>query len=318
VPASGMRGHQAWRVEYGALVDLSFRDIDNPRRGWGVPMPERTPAAAAGRGGTRTTAPVKAPRSSTGRPPAGTAARAAKAATTGLAKTAPAKAAPAKAATTGPAKTAPAKAAPAKAATTGPAKTAPAKAAPAKAATTGPAKTAPTKAAPAKAATTGPVATTTTSRRSPGQHVPAGAGTRANTRVRGGTTVAVAVREGEDPWSRAELDAVRDDLTAEAARMATEVSTLETAIADVLRDGGDGAGDDQADTGSKAFEREQEMILLANSRETMFQTRHALARIEDGSYGTCESCDEAIGKLRLQAFPRATLCVSCKQRQERR
>ena len=130
--------------------------------------------------------------------------------------------------------------------------------------------------------------------------------------------MAVAVREGEDPWSRTELDAVRDDLTAEAARMATEVTALETAIADVLRDGGDGAGDDQADTGSKAFEREQEMILLANSRETMFQTRHALARIEDGSYGTCESCGEAIGKLRLQAFPRATLCVSCKQRQERR
>ena len=81
---------------------------------------------------------------------------------------------------------------------------------------------------------------------------------------------------------------------------------------------GDGAGDDQADTGSKAFEREQEMTLLANTRETRFQTQHALRAIDDGTYGRCESCGNAIGKARLQAVPRATLCVSCKARQERR
>ena len=43
-----------------------------------------------------------------------------------------------------------------------------------------------------------------------------------------------------------------------------------------------------------------------------------LARIAAGTFGTCESCGEAIGKARLQAFPRATLCVECKQREERR
>jgi DnaK suppressor protein len=48
------------------------------------------------------------------------------------------------------------------------------------------------------------------------------------------------------------------------------------------------------------------------------QTEHALARIEAGTYGVCESCGKPIGKARLQAFPRATLCVACKQRQERR
>ncbi|MDX6368365.1 MAG: hypothetical protein QOK30_3441, partial [Nocardioidaceae bacterium] len=34
--------------------------------------------------------------------------------------------------------------------------------------------------------------------------------------------------------------------------------------------------------------------------------------------GVCESCGNPVGKMRLQAFPRATLCMECKQRQERR
>ena len=129
---------------------------------------------------------------------------------------------------------------------------------------------------------------------------------------------ALVVRPDESPWTAEELAEVRESLSAEVGRISREVETLESSIADVLRDSGDGAGDDQADTGSKAFEREQEMGLLANTRESLFQTQRALGRIDDGSYGTCESCGNAIGKLRLQAFPRATLCVSCKQQQERR
>jgi DnaK suppressor protein len=130
--------------------------------------------------------------------------------------------------------------------------------------------------------------------------------------------LALQVRENESPWTVVELDEVRGELRAERDRLQQELATLEGSIADVLRDSGDGAGDDQADSGAKAFEREQEMSLLATSRESTLQIDRALARIEDGTYGTCEACDQPIGKLRLQAFPRATLCVSCKQKQERR
>ncbi|HYJ74896.1 MAG TPA: TraR/DksA C4-type zinc finger protein [Kineosporiaceae bacterium] len=128
----------------------------------------------------------------------------------------------------------------------------------------------------------------------------------------------VAVAPGEEPWTPDELAEQRRVLGAELSRIESEVASLQSALSDVLRDGGDGAGDDQADTGAKAFERDQEMTLLANTRESLFQTERALQRIMDGTYGTCESCGEGIGKMRLQAFPRATLCVSCKQRQERR
>ena len=60
------------------------------------------------------------------------------------------------------------------------------------------------------------------------------------------------------------------------------------------------------------------MSLANNSRELICQIERALARIEDGTYGGCENCGNPIGKARLQAFPRATLCVACKQREERR
>ncbi len=129
---------------------------------------------------------------------------------------------------------------------------------------------------------------------------------------------AVAVGPGESPWTEAELAEQRAELGTELSRIEAEVATLQSTLSDVLRDGGDGAGDDQADTGAKAFERDQEMTLLANARDMLFQTRHAIDRIEAGTYGTCENCGGPIGKARLRAFPRATLCVSCKQRQERR
>ena len=73
-----------------------------------------------------------------------------------------------------------------------------------------------------------------------------------------------------------------------------------------------------ADLGAKTFEREHEMSLANNARDLLVQTEHALARIDAGTYGRCENCGNPIGKLRLQANPRATLCVSCKQREERR
>lgn len=42
----------------------------------------------------------------------------------------------------------------------------------------------------------------------------------------------------------------------------------------------------------------------------------ALSRIEDGSFGTCDECGEAILMARLQARPMTTLCIRCKEEQE--
>ena len=128
----------------------------------------------------------------------------------------------------------------------------------------------------------------------------------------------LVVREDESPWTKTELAHVRTELDAEVQRLRSQIADSEEGIADLLRDSGDGAGDDQADAGTKTFEREHEMSLANHARELLAQTHRALSRLDDGTYGVCESCGKPVGKLRLQAFPRATLCVSCKQLEERR
>ena len=128
----------------------------------------------------------------------------------------------------------------------------------------------------------------------------------------------LAVRDDEKPWTAAETKSVKAELEADLSRLRDELETSAKELQDLLRDGVDGAGNDQADVGSKGLERDAEMSLAANQRELLMQTEKALLRLEGGSYGQCEVCGEAIGKMRLMAFPRATLCMTCKQREERR
>ncbi|MBA4609982.1 MULTISPECIES: TraR/DksA family transcriptional regulator [Aeromicrobium] len=128
----------------------------------------------------------------------------------------------------------------------------------------------------------------------------------------------LAVRADEEPWTPAEAKAVREELTEDLARLKTELDHSAKDLQDMLSGGVDGAGNDQADVGSNSLERDAELSLAANQRELLLQTEKALARLEDGTYGVCEQCGEPIGKLRLMAFPRATLCMDCKRREERR
>ncbi|WP_226344738.1 TraR/DksA family transcriptional regulator [Agilicoccus flavus] len=126
------------------------------------------------------------------------------------------------------------------------------------------------------------------------------------------------VRAGEDAWTTDELAEVRAELESDASRIAAELEVSQADLDHLMRDDGSGSGDDSADTGGKVLEREQGLTLTHNSRVLLAQSQRALARIDAGTYGRCESCDQPIGKARLQAFPRATLCVACKQKQERR
>jgi RNA polymerase-binding protein DksA len=129
---------------------------------------------------------------------------------------------------------------------------------------------------------------------------------------------ALAVRTEEQPWTDDEVAMIRAGLLADVDRLRAELEAVDAEIAVLLRDPGEGAGDDQADSGSAAFEREHEMTIAENARTLLLQSEHALERLADGSYGTCEVCGGPVGKRRLQAFPRATVCVDCKRAQERR
>jgi len=91
------------------------------------------------------------------------------------------------------------------------------------------------------------------------------------------------VRKNEKPWTAKELAAVRAELEADIARLQQEISLAEFDLAGLMRDVGDGAGDDPADAGTATFEREQEISLANNARDVFDQCARALARLVDGS-----------------------------------
>ena len=119
--------------------------------------------------------------------------------------------------------------------------------------------------------------------------------------------------------SAADTEEIRSALKERHSELRTEYDQTVADIAELQRDRlTDSAGDDQADTGTKTFEREQEISLANNILERINQVERALERLDEGSYGWCERCGNAIPVERLAAFPSATLCVSCKQLEERR
>ncbi|WP_117208316.1 TraR/DksA family transcriptional regulator [Allorhizocola rhizosphaerae] len=119
--------------------------------------------------------------------------------------------------------------------------------------------------------------------------------------------------------SAAETEKIRLALTARRDELQEEYDQTLTEITELQRDRlTDSAGDDQADTGTKTFEREQEITLANAILERVNQVERALERLDEGTYGYCERCGNPIPVERLAAFPSATLCVSCKQLEERR
>ena len=125
------------------------------------------------------------------------------------------------------------------------------------------------------------------------------------------------VREGDAPWKIGALRDIVATLNSDVERLVAEFRATENELDDLLHTS-EGAGDDQADAGSTALEREQEMSIVNNTREMLEQSVDALRRVNAGTFSACQVCGEGIGKARLMAFPRATHCVICKQREERR
>ena len=98
----------------------------------------------------------------------------------------------------------------------------------------------------------------------------------------------------------------RDQLTEEQKRLTSQIQELEEqGRLESWRD----SQPDLVDAGTAAVEREQVQALADRVAKRLKQVEHALARIEDGSYGRCEVCGEEIAEERLDALPAASTCV---------
>lgn len=74
---------------------------------------------------------------------------------------------------------------------------------------------------------------------------------------------------------------------------------------------------DLYDLASFETERVCQYTLKDRERRSVVELVDAIKRIEDGSYGVCESCGASISERRLKAAPGATLCIDCKAVEEK-
>jgi DnaK suppressor protein len=89
----------------------------------------------------------------------------------------------------------------------------------------------------------------------------------------------------------------------------------------IMREDFEVCADDRYDEIDQAqTDIEQSMRMRLRNREMLYikKVDEALARIEEGTFGECDECGEDIELRRLEARPTATLCVGCKEEQERK
>ena len=116
-----------------------------------------------------------------------------------------------------------------------------------------------------------------------------------------------------------DMDSARDRLMAERLRVTSEMQALQDDLSHSLEDQTDEDGIDShlADSASETVDREIEQSLEDNAEHLLGRIDAALGRIDEGTYGRCERCGEAIGEERLEALPYATRCIECKRLEER-
>jgi RNA polymerase-binding protein DksA len=117
-----------------------------------------------------------------------------------------------------------------------------------------------------------------------------------------------------------ELQAMKTKLLEERERLASDLASLEESTAATAKDA---SGDlssyssHMADQGTDSMEREKAFLFASVKRRRMEEIDLALARMEAGTFGICESCGKPIPTKRLERVPDASLCVECKEKEEK-
>ena len=120
--------------------------------------------------------------------------------------------------------------------------------------------------------------------------------------------------------NKKELARFRKLIEAERDRVRRNLGIIEEEISDRTLNkssGSQGYSNHMADIGSDAIEQEQAFLHASQETEYLKQLDEALKRVENGTYGVCETCGDKIPQKRLEAYLAAELCVACKSKQEK-
>ncbi|MFC2065976.1 TraR/DksA family transcriptional regulator [Chloroflexota bacterium] len=108
---------------------------------------------------------------------------------------------------------------------------------------------------------------------------------------------------------------LRGQLEAELKRLNEDLEQLKAGVSSVdeRREGSPfGKREEEA---TETFELEKRLVLERRIREQMADVERALHKFEEKTYGLCDSCGQPINPARLEALPKASLCLDCKASQ---
>ena len=111
------------------------------------------------------------------------------------------------------------------------------------------------------------------------------------------------------------LNARRRDLLSRLDSYREQLEELSKAVVELSFGGGvpDGGDDDGFGEGDPlGMERDRVLALVGRVQRGTADAWAALDRLDNGSYGTCQACQQPIASARLEALPHTTHCISCK------
>ena len=110
--------------------------------------------------------------------------------------------------------------------------------------------------------------------------------------------------KAQQEYFKAKLEAMSQDILNEAEKTLMEMTDQSDNYPD------------PADRATAESNRNFELRIRDRERKLLATIQEAIDRIENGTYGICESCEDEISVKRLEARPVTTLCVKCKTAQE--
>jgi len=121
--------------------------------------------------------------------------------------------------------------------------------------------------------------------------------------------------------SKEQVKQLRQLLITERAKLAGEIKAI---AQDTAKSPREASGDlsaytvHMADMAADTYERELSMNIVSSEQELLYQIDDALKRLDDGSFGICQQCNQPVSMSRLKAVPYASMCISCQRAKEQK
>lgn len=109
------------------------------------------------------------------------------------------------------------------------------------------------------------------------------------------------------------IEAEREKVLYDLGMLGEEINSLSSSKGGKKQ----GYSNHMADIGTEAMEQEQTFLHASQGYDYLNALESALKRIELGTYGICEECSGKIPTKRLEAYPAAKLCITCKAKREK-